>query len=68
MNKVKQFTPESYSDLLDHIIRGTGLTEAKAPASAAAKGDRPETDAVGQLVIRSGKQPFHISPRLPDGE
>jgi hypothetical protein len=61
-------TPESYHDLVDHIIRETGLPEAKADDAAAAMGDRPETDAEGQLVIRSGEQTFHINPWPPDGE
>jgi hypothetical protein len=58
-------TPESYTDLVNHIIRETGLPRAKADAAAAAMGDRPETDAEGQLVIRSGKKTFHIKHWLP---
>jgi len=57
-------TPEAYHALVDDIIRETGLTEAKANA-AAAMGDLPETDAAGQLVIRSDKQTFLIRSALP---
>ena len=61
-------TPEAYNQLVDHIIRETGLSETKADAAAAAMGDLPETDDEGQLVIRSGTMTYHIKPWLPDGE
>jgi hypothetical protein len=55
-------TPEAYTDLVNHIVRETGLPRAKADAVAAVMGDRPEIDDEGLLVIRSGKKIFRIKP------